>query len=177
MIGQISGQVGTGGKHSPEERWEKRVDPEYRRTERRARIEGLHAAAREGLWRVLIFVSASTLAACFRDADLFAGLSQGVRVILGDPPPIFLIHLILAVSILSALILIAGRVTGDAVRGTGWLQSGMLCAFYPLYALTGELEMFFPLVFSAGMLVLTLDYVAAALETARIVREERGRQV
>jgi len=176
MIGQMTGQIKPGPKSSLGSAWEKRGDYGRRRAEIRQTIDGLYASSRKGLWRVLFFLAVSAVALQFRDVELFTTLPENIRAPLGAPPPPFLIHLVLAVSTLSALILIAGRGAEESGRnGSGWLQLGMAAFFYPLYAMTNTLSAFFPAVFAAGLLVLFCDHAATWFHASCAIREEKER--
>jgi hypothetical protein len=174
MIGQMTGQTRPHPKNAPERIWGKRVDAGQCRDVQHA-IDGLYTIARRGLWRILLFLAVSATALHFRDFDLFAVLPADGCEILGAPPPLILIHALLAISVCSALILIAGRGT-EAHRGcNGWVQFGLTIAFYPLYAVAHALNEFFPAVFAAGLLVLVLDHFSIWTVTSRAIREERER--
>ena len=81
----------------------------------------------------------------------------------------------LAVSTISALILIAGR-GGESRSGSGgWLQFGMSVFFYPLYAVTNTLETWFPAVFAAGLIVLVVEHFSVWARTSRAIQEEKER--
>ena len=174
MIGHMTGQM-KPAKHPPEDIWKDRINQDRRRAEIQLTIDGLHALSRRGLWRVLLFLAVSVAALCFSNLNLFALLPEGFEGFVGDPPPVFLIHIVLAVSSVSALILIAGRVTGDAKAGAGWLQLAMSAAFYPLYGMANVLNELFPVVFFAGLTILVLEHLVVAGEAARVIREERER--
>jgi hypothetical protein len=176
MIGQMTGQMKPGPHETLGSAWEMRGDYGRRRAEIRQTIDGLYASSRKGLWRVVLFLAVSAVALLCRDVELFATLPGSIREALGAPPPPSLIHIVLAVSTLSALILIAGRGTEEGGReGTGWLQFGMSAFFYPLYAVTGTLSAFFPAVFAAGVLVLFCDHAAVWCHASAAIREEKER--
>ena len=176
MIGQMTGQIKPGPKSSLGSAWEKRGNYGLRRAEIRQTIDGLYAASRSGLWRVLLFLAVSAVALQFQDVELFATLPGNIREALGAPPPPFLIHLVLAVSTVSALILIAGRGPEESGReSAGWLQFGMSAFFYPLYAMTSTLSAFFPAVFAAGLLVLFCDHASVWYHSSCAIREEKER--
>lgn len=171
MIGQMTGQMRPAPKNSSEQAVNERSV--RRHNEILVAIDGLHALSRRGLWRLLLFVAASAAALWLNDSALFAALPGPLGEILGDPPPVALIHGVLVVSSVSGLILIAGRVTGDARPCPSWLQFGMSTVFYLLYASSNELNQFFPLVFFAGLTLLFLEYLAIAVQTSRVIQEER----
>lgn len=169
MIGQMTGQMRPQPKNAPLDAWN-RNKAEIMQT-----IDGLHVQSRRGLWRLLLFIATSALFLQFRNFDLFAALPASICEILGAPPPLVLIHVLLAVSSCSALILIAGR-GEEASRGcSGWVQFGLSVAFYPLYAAANALSDCFPVVFAAGLLILVLDHFTAWGETTRAIRAEEER--
>jgi hypothetical protein len=177
MIGQMAGgHIKPGPKSSLGSAWEKRGDYSRRRAEIRQTIDGLYATSRCGLWRMLLFLAVSIVALRFQDVELFANLPEQIREAMGAPPPPFLIHLVLAVSTVSALILIAGRGPEENGReSAGWLQFGMAVFFYPLYATTNTLSVFFPAVFAAGLLVMVCDHAVSWHHASAAIREEKER--
>ena len=175
MIGQMTGQMKPGPKNSLGSAWERRGDYGMRRTEIRQTIDGLYALSRRGLWRLILFLGISAVALRFQSFDLFAGLPENLREILGAPPPVTLIHIVLAVSTICALILIAGRRTEETGGQTGWLQFGMSVFFYPLYGAANSLETFFPAVFAAGLIILVIDHFTVWSQTSKAIREEKER--
>lgn len=175
MIGQMTGHMRPAPKNSPGNVWEHMTDSNRRREEIIKTIDGLYVTSRRGLWRLLLFLVISTVALYFKNFDLFAVLPGNVQEMLGAPPPPDMIHIVLAVSTISALILIAGRTTGDAKAGPGWLQFGMSAAFYPLYAVSNVLNQAFPVIFAAGLLILVLEYAAIWAQASRAILEEKER--
>lgn len=138
-------------------------------------IDDLYALSRRGLWKLLLFLGISTAALQARDLDLFGTLPENVREILGAPPSPELVHVVLAISTISALILQYGRDV-DQVRGSaGWLQFGMAAFFYPLYAMSNTLGIWFPLVCGAGLVTLAFEYVTIWSQASRAIHEERER--
>lgn len=175
MIGYMNGQMKPGPKNSLGSTWEQRADYGMRREEIRQTIDGLYVLSRRGLWRLLLFLGISALATRCRSFDLFAVLPENLREALGASPPVDMIHLLLAVSTISALILIAGR-DGESRSGPGgWLQFGMSVFFYPLYAVTNTLETWFPAVFAAGLIVLVVEHFSVWARTSRAIQEEKER--
>lgn len=175
MIGQMTGQMGPAPHHPTEDPWEKRRGDGRQRADILRTIDGLYALSRRGLWRLLLFLAGSAAFLRCRNLDLFAALPENVRELLGAPPPLALIHTLLAVSGVSALILIAGGGTENSRRCDGWMQFGMLLFFYPLYAAANVLEAYFPVVFATGLLILALEHFATWCQASREIREEKDR--
>jgi hypothetical protein len=175
MIGQMTGQMRPAPKNSPAAPWEKRWVYGRRREEISETINGLYTLSRRGLWRLILFLVCSAAALRLRNIDLFAAFPENVREIIGAPPPLALIHTLLAVSCVSALILIAGRGAENSRECNGWLQFGLAVSFYPLYAAANVLDSCFPVVFASGLLVLTLDHLANWVKAVGAIREEKER--
>lgn len=175
MIGQMTGQMRPGMPHSSRERWENTSESHRRREEVLRHLDRLYALSRRGLWRLFLFLLISVAALCSRDSDLLSMVPENLRPIIGAPPPVGLIHLVLAISTVSALILLAGRTTGDARPGPGWLQFGLSSFFYPLYAGSNALNEAFPAIFAAGLIVLTLEHFTNWSHTCKLIREEKER--
>ncbi len=135
------------------------------------------ALSRRGLWGMLIFIVISGLALQFRDIDLFAGLPENVRCIIGAPPPPALIHVVLAVSTLSSLIITMGRMSEDENPAGNWNRFWSSIAFrsvfYLFYATANALEENFLLVFTAGMIVLVLEHFSTWLYAMRTIEREK----
>jgi hypothetical protein len=177
MIGQMTGQLKPGPKSSPENAWEKRVDLGHRREEIRHSIDDLYVLSRRGLWKLLLFLGISTIALQARDFDLFGLLPGNVQEILGAPPAPELVHVVLAISTISALILHYGRSVDNARCPAGWLQFGMAVFFYPLYAMSNTLGTWFPLVCVAGLVTLVFEHLTIWTQTSRAINEEKERLV
>jgi len=175
MIGQMTGQMKPGMPHSPRTGWENTSDPCRRREEVLRNIDNLYALSRRGLWRLLLFLLISAAALRSANTDLLAMVPESLRQIIGAPPPVGLIHIVLAISTVSALILIAGQTTGDARSSHGWLQFGLSSFFYPLYAGSNALSEAFPAVFAAGIVILILEHLTNWSQTCKIIREEKER--
>ena len=124
---------------------------------------------------MILFLGISASALRCRSFDLFAVLPENFREALGAPPPVDLIHLVLAASTVSALILIAGRAGEGRCGSGGWLQFGMSVFFYPLYAVTNTLETWFPAVFAAGLIVLVVEHFSVWARASRAIQEEKER--
>ena len=175
MIGHITAQMKPGPKNSLENAWEKRPDLGHRREEILHSIDDLYALSRRGLWKLLLFLGISTAALQARDFDLFSFFPENVREVLGAPPSPELVHVVLAVSTISALILHSGRAADHPRGSAGWLQFGMAAFFYPLYAMSNTLGTWFPLVCIAGLITLVFEHLAIWTQTSRAIHEERER--
>jgi hypothetical protein len=175
MIGQMTGQMRPAPKNTPADPWEKKWDYGRSREEITETINGLYALSRRGLWRVLLFIICSAATLRLRTLDLFAALPENVREIIGAPPPLALIHTVLAVSCVSALILIAGRGTENSRGSNGWVQFGLSVSFYPLYAAANSLDSFFPVIFATGLLILVIDHFTIWAKAVSAIREEKER--
>lgn len=129
-----------------------------------AAITSHDALSRRGLWGMLIFIMVSVMALPFRGVDLFADLPESFREILGTPPPPELIHVVLAISTISSIIIILGRAIEGGNPGCSWKRiSSNICfrsAFYLLYATANALAENFLIVFTAGIIVLALEHFA-----------------
>jgi uncharacterized membrane protein len=158
-----------------ESAWEKRTDPRLRREEILHSINNLYVLSRRGLWKLLLFLGVSIVALQARDFDLFSVFSEKVREVLGAPPSPELVHVVLAVSTISALILHSGRGADHDRCSTGWLQFGMLTFFYPLYAMSHTLGTWFPLVCVAGLVTIVFEHLSIWIQTSRAIHEERER--
>jgi hypothetical protein len=175
MIGHMTGQIKPGPGNLLGNNWETRIDGSRRRLEILHAIDELHVLSRRGLWRLLLFLGISAVALQARDIDLFGAFPEKVRELLGAPPPPDMIHLVLAVSTISTLILIAGQGTDNVRCCTGWLRFGMLAFYYPLYAMSNTLGTWFPLVCVAGLITLIFEHFTIWAQTSRAIREEKER--
>lgn len=174
MIGHMTGHINPAPKNTQENGLKKRVNLGFQREEILHTIDNLYALSRRGLWKLLLFLGISAVALYFKSYDLFAVCPENIREVLGAPPPKELIHIVLAVSTISALILI-GRDSDSSAGGSGWIQFGMSAIFYPLYAMTNTLEANFPAVFVAGLLIISIEYVTVWFQTSRTIHEEKER--
>ncbi|HTG81654.1 MAG TPA: hypothetical protein VL949_06895 [Geobacteraceae bacterium] len=175
MIGHMAGQMKPGPKASHVCAREQKTEYAFQRAEILRTIDGLHALTRPGLWRLLMFLVASAVSLRFRDCDLFAALPEHVREFVGAPPPLALIHVVLAVSTVSTLIIIGGRRAEDAGAGRSWCQFAFAVFFYPLYALVNGLDEFFPAIFAAGLTILAFEHFTVSTRAFRAIRQERAR--
>src|ERR1035441_10039466 len=96
-------------------------------------INELQVLSRSGLWGILLFLALSVVALYCREAGPFPLFPESVRGLLGEPPPLYLLHIVLAISWLSAMVLILCRVAGDVRPGYSWCKVGLPTVFFPFY--------------------------------------------
>lgn len=123
--------------------------------------------SRRGLWGMIAFLAISLAALAVRDCDLIAALPGTVQELLGDAPPPLLIHVALAVSTVSALILIVGRGTGTGNLGYRWINICLPVLFYPLYLVANTGRSSFILVMLVGMTLLLLEHLTVRYCSAK----------
>lgn len=138
-----------------------------------AKIGALHAQSRHGLWNIVIFLICSMAALLIRDIHILDYFSESVRQVLGAPPAPFLIHIVLAVSTISGLIIIGGRLANDAEPGRRWEQLGHRTAFYFFYFFSNALNQYFLIIFLAGLAVLLLEHYHIWSHYAKAIRHEQ----
>lgn len=175
MIGHMTGQIKPGPKSSGVNAWEKRTDLGGRREEILHSIDDLYALSRRGLWKLLLFLGISTVALKAKDFDFFSILPENIQQVLGAPPSPEMVHVMLAISTISALILHSGRGADHARCSTDWLQFGMLAFYYPLYAMSNTLGTWFPLVCVAGLITIVFEHLTVWIQTSRAIHKERER--
>jgi hypothetical protein len=134
-------------------------------------ISQLQALSRRGLWGILLFLTLSAVTLYLSESGMLALAPAGLKELFGDLPPTHLIHLAMAVSWLSALVLIMGRVTGDAPPGYNWYNIGLPTAFYPLYVFADSGGAHFPVVFAAGLTLLIVEHVSVLFFASKAIRE------
>lgn len=127
-----------------------------------------------GLWGMILFCSISVLALVVRDHQLLAALPGTVRALLGESPPPALIHVALAVSTLSSLILLLGRSMDKLKPGYSWLNIAMPMLFYPLYLIADTERTTFIIVFATGLIILMLEHFTMHHCLIRAMHEVKG---
>lgn len=158
MLEHIIGQVKIGAKANSRKTCGDVADTNGYREKILDSINTLHANSRRGLWGIAAFLLISIIALLCRDVNVLDAFPEHVRVILGNPPSPYLIHVVLAVSTISALIIIAGRLADNGTPGRIWSQLGHRSAFFLLYFFSNALDKNFLLIFLAGMAVLLLEH-------------------
>ncbi len=154
MIGQITGQT----KHQKSRLGTIAGQNQTVRQGLQERAKALHFLSRRGLWGIILFLLVSIAALLVRDWNLFLMLPANMQQLLGDPPPPALIHTALAVSTISALIILAGRMIGSGKPYYSWHNVGLPAAFYPLYLMADTGGNNFVIVFIIGMMLLLLEH-------------------
>lgn len=138
-------------------------------------INELHALSRRGLWGILLFLSLSAGALYCSETGLLAMVPAEVRGWFGEPPPAHWLHAALAVSWLSAFVLILGRVAGDGRPTYSWCNVGLPTAFYPLYVFSDQAGTYFPAVFAAGLVLLIVEHASVMIYASKAIRAENSR--
>ena len=138
-------------------------------------IEELHSLSRRGLWGMLLFLSLSAAALYLSQSGAFAMVPAGIQEMFGPPPPADLLHAALAVSWLSAFVLILGRRGADGRPRYNWYNIGLPAAFYPLYIFSDSAGTHFVAVFAAGLVLLLVEHVTVLCYVSKAVREEKER--
>lgn len=128
--------------------------------------------SRRGLWGMIAFLAISLAALAMRDYNLFATLPETVLELLGDAPPPILVHVALAISTVSALVLIVGRGMGSNTPSYRWINICLPVLFYPLYLVADTGRSSFILVLLAGMTLLLLEHLTVRHASAKT--EGRG---
>lgn len=135
-------------------------------------LNALHALSRRGLWGILMFMSLSAVALYFSQSGM---VPAEVKEMIGELPPPQVMHAVLAVSWLSAFVLILGRRTEEGKPAYHWCNIGLPTAFYPLYIFTDQAGTCFPVVFGAGLLLLVIEHATVMSYALRAIREETAR--
>ncbi|ABQ26888.1 hypothetical protein [Geotalea uraniireducens] len=166
MLGHMIGQTKRLEDNHPRKAFTAAAQDDMRR---------LQSLSRRGLWAMALFLLISALALCLRDINLLVPLPEGIRQILGAPPPPILVHIALAVSTVSALVLILGRAVGSARPCHSWINIGLPTVFYPLYLVTEPLDVNFLVVLVVGLSIITLEHLTVWRYSSRAIAEERDR--
>jgi hypothetical protein len=184
MLGHIIGQVkpktasARTNVHSslrPHDPVDRTMSLDHGREGILASINELHALSRRGLWGILMFLTLSAVTLYCREAGLFAQVPGEIRELFGEAPPLPLLHIALAVSWLSALVLILGRVNSDGRPCYSWYNIGLPTAFYPLYVFSDPAGTHFPAVFAAGLILLIVEHVSVLCYASKAIREGTDR--
>lgn len=120
-------------------------------------VAELHLLGRRGLWKLLCFLLLSMAAWGLCASQPLIALPEALVVWLGAPPPVALIDLAFGVYLVSALILLPGRMTAASRRAQGWSQLGYRVSFYLIYLLAAALAERFVVVLAAGVLLYGLE--------------------
>lgn len=140
-------------------------------------ITACETFSRRGLWGILLFIALSGFALQLRGVDLFAGMPEAVRCLLGTAPPVGLIHLVLGISTVSSLIIIFGRTTDDDLPDGSWTRLftglGFRSVFYLFYATAASLDDNFLMVFVTGIIVLAAEHVTTWRAATKAIAEKK----
>lgn len=121
-------------------------------------IRELSSLSCNGLWGLLAFLGISAIAFQAQHYSLTGSLPEGLRVLLGESPPVMLVDVLLLVSTLSELIIIAGRIHDETIPGNTWAHLGFRIMFYGLYFIADAMAEHLYVVFISGLTVLTLQH-------------------
>jgi len=141
------------------------------REQARVRVHHLERRSVAGLWAVALFLAVSVLARFGLDA--LPSLPQQVRALLGEAPPVNLIHAALVIYSFAAIILILSRMTLEQAPVVGFAHVGYLTGFYVFYHLAGGDGGNYWAVFAAGVTILSLAAYHLRNHTQEGLRRER----
>jgi len=175
MLGHMIGQIKPKTASTPNEVVERSISPDHCREQIQGSLNELHTLSRRGLWGILLFMSLSAVALYCSKAGLFALVPAEVKEIFGEAPPAHWLHAVLAVSWLSAFVLILGRVSGDGKPAYNWCNVGLPTVFYPLYIFSDSAATYFPAVFAAGLVLLIVEHASVTFYASKAIREETAR--
>ncbi|HBG07921.1 MAG: hypothetical protein A2075_24410 [Geobacteraceae bacterium GWC2_58_44] len=175
MLGHMIGQIKPKTASTANDVVDRSISPDHCREQILGSISELHALSRRGLWGMLLFMSLSAITLYCSEAGIFALVPADIKEMFGDPPPAHLLHIVLAVSWLSAFVLIMGRVAGDGRPTYNWCNIGLPTVFYPLYIFSDPAGTHFPAVFAAGLILLIVEHASVTFYASRAIREETAR--
>lgn len=113
--------------------------------------------ARRCLWQLLAFLLLSMAAWSAGDRGLFTALPEAFLAWLGTAPPLPLIDLAFAIYLVSALILMPGRLAAPREKSQGFSQLLYRASFYLLYLAAGALSERFALVLTGGLFLYGME--------------------
>ena len=174
MLGHMVGQIKPKTASTSNDVVERSINSDHCREQILANVNELHALSRRGLWGILLFLSLSAVTLYCREAGIFAMVPSDIKELFGEPPPASWLHTVLAVSWLSAFVLILGR-AGDGKPGYSWCNIGLPTAFYPLYVFSDPTGSHFPAVFAAGLILLIVEHASVLFHASKAIREETAR--
>ena len=106
---------------------------------------------------IALFLVISAMAYTFKDFNLFASASEGMKHVLGEPPPTILIHISLFVYLFSASVIRLISIATDQQPIIKWTHLGYRTIFYVFYCFSGVIAVNFVPVFLIGLGQYTLD--------------------
>lgn len=133
-----------------------------------------HLLARRGLWQLLGFLLLSLAAWIIGDRGLFTTLPEAFIAWLGAAPPLSLIDLAFGIYLVSALILLPGRLSAASHRSQGWSQLLYRASFYLIYLASSALPERFVGVLAGGLALYGLEQLYS-LMTSLWGEDESGR--
>jgi len=175
MLGQVIGQIKPKTAASNSDVAHHAKSNEHCRDQIAGSMAELQALSRRGLWGILLFLSISALILYLSEAGLIALAPDSLKELFGEAPPTQWLHIVLAVSWLSAFVLILGRVAADGKPCYSWCNVGLPTVFYPLYIFCDPAGTHFPAVFAAGLVLLLVEHVSVTIYASRAIREESAR--
>ena len=111
----------------------------------------------EGLLSLSIFMLISVIVWLNRGFDLFGMSSDGMKEILGTPPPAYLISIVLVLYMVSNMVLTLTAIAKDKAPESRWSQLGYRSAFFLFYGFSGMIAMNFIPVLMVGLFLYGLD--------------------
>lgn len=174
MLGHMIGQIKPKTASTASDVVERSMNSDHCREQILGNISELHALSRRGLWGILLFLALSTVTLYCSETGIFAMVPADIKELIGDAPPASWLHVVLAVSWLSAFVLILGR-AGDGKPGYSWCNIGLPTAFYPLYVFSDPAGTHFPAVFAAGLVLLIVEHASVMYYASKALREETAR--
>ena len=174
MLGHMIGQIKPKTAATANDAVERSMTSDHCREQILGNLNELHGLSRRGLWGILLFLSLSAATLYCSVAGIFAMVPADIKELFGDAPPANWLHMALAVSWLSAFVLILGR-AGDGKPGYSWCNIGLPTAFYPLYVFSDPAGTHFPAVFAAGLILLVVEHASVTFYASKAIREETAR--
>lgn len=148
-------------------------DPSIRKDGIRKSIESVQFHTRKGLWGFVFFLAVSLLSWVLAGYELVGPMPPDMQQIITPELFMLMLDIVLAVSTISDMILISGRLSEGSKPSRIWLHVGFRSIFYLFYLLGGLLPLRFFAVFSAGLLVIGFEQFVLYLYASRTIRQER----
>lgn len=113
----------------------------------------------KNLISIILFLVMSMLSYALLNTNLFNMFPESAKIILGCPPPVFLINVALAIYCFSAVVIKICAIAKEKEYIADFDDIGYISAFFVFYMLTGTLTINFMPVFVIGILVYSLDLI------------------
>jgi len=120
-----------------------------------AKIKKFELLSSTGLWILALFTALSMGA--YRNFDFLPPLSEGIRALLGEGPPVKYINWALVVYGFSAIILVLTNMASDKKPRGALAHFGYLGAFFIFYHFSEGLKENFWAIFVVGLTILGLQ--------------------